>query len=234
MKMRDLEVETGVSREAIRVYFRHGLLPEPARPRRNVADYDESHVEAIKAVRDLQKRNGMTLQQIHDFLNGKSSERRLDAQAFQNLETLVATRVNYDSAGYVSISNLAVDNPHIQTDAWAMAHLDLITLIEAEDGMQVSLSDARMLQIWQQMREAGFDEKNGFSADILAYYRHAAEYVAAHEAHLFRERVEGRIDEKKAVDMLEQALPLMLEFFGLIRLKRFLAKIRPSEDATVE
>lgn len=231
MKMRDLETQTGVSRETIRVYFRHGLLPEPARPKHNVADYDDSHVEAIKAVRDLQKRNGMTLQQIGDFLNGKNTQHRLDAQAFQNLETLVAARVNYDSAGHISLHSLAADNPLVEGDAWSMARLELITLIDVEGDTMVSLSDARMLQIWQQMRTAGFSEKNGFSADILAYYRHAAEYVATHEAHLFRERVEGRIDEKKAVDMLEHALPLMLEFFGLIRLKRFLAKMRSEEEA---
>jgi len=228
MKMRDLETETGVNRETIRVYFRHGLLPEPSRPKRNVADYDESHVEAILAVRNLQKRSGMTLPQIRDALSGKQMSRPLDARAFQNLETLLASRVEYDSTGNVSLDTLTDHNPMARSDAHLMANHGLLTLIQGQDGPKVSLSDARLLQLWSLMRDAGFDEEHGFSPDILSYYRHAAEYVATHESHLFRERVEGRIDESKAVDMLEQALPLMLEFFGLIRLKSFLSKIGPS------
>lgn len=227
MKMRDLEAQTGVNRETIRVYFRHGLLPEPSRPKRNVADYDETHVETIRAVRNLQKQSGMTLPQIRDVLSGKQMNRRLDARAFQNLETLLATRVEYDSTGNVSLDSLAERNPMALSDAHLMANQGLVTLIDGKDGPTVSLSDARMLQLWSQMRAAGFDEAHGFSADILSYYRHAAEYVATHESHLFRERVEGRIDEHKAVDMLEQALSLMLEFFGLLRLKSFLKKIGP-------
>ena len=68
MKMRDLEKQTGVHRETIRVYFRHGLLPEPARPAVNVANYDDSHVQAIIAVRTLQRDDGLTLPQIKEAL----------------------------------------------------------------------------------------------------------------------------------------------------------------------
>src|SRR3546814_9620034 len=59
--MSDLEKRTGVHRETIRVYFRHGLLPEPERPAPNVADYGETHVQAVLAVRKLQRDDGLTL-----------------------------------------------------------------------------------------------------------------------------------------------------------------------------
>ena len=38
--------------------------------------------------------------------------------------------------------------------------------------------------------------------------------------------VEGKIEEDEAASMLEFALPTMLEFFGLLRLKIFLRNIR--------
>ena len=78
MKMRDLETRTGVNRETIRVYLRHGLVPEPIRPKPNVADYDDSHVRAVLAVRQLQRDNGLTLRQIKEVLSGESGERRVD------------------------------------------------------------------------------------------------------------------------------------------------------------
>lgn len=231
MKMRDLEIQTGVNRETIRVYFRHGLLPEPSRPKPNVADYTEAHVAAVRAVRDLQIRSGLTLPQIHDAMNGKAPPRQIDAGAFQNLETLLAMRVDYDSAGLVALSKLQEQNPHAEKDARVFAALDIVTLIEGEKGPMLSLSDSRLVQIWAQMREVGFTEERGFTADILSYYRDAAEHVSSHEARLFRERVGGRIDENEAVDMLEHALTLMLEFFSLLRLKLFLSKIGPNPSA---
>ena len=82
MKMRDLEKATGVNRETIRVYFRSGLLPEPVRSGRNVADYAEAHVEGIRLVRRLQKEEGLTLPQIRAMLAGGPVAAPVAAGAF--------------------------------------------------------------------------------------------------------------------------------------------------------
>src|SRR3546814_7150816 len=95
--MRDLERRTGVHRETIRVYFRHGLLPEPARPAANVVDYDDSHVQAILAVRKLQRDDGLTLPQIKFALRGQTGDGRVAAATFRNLQTIVAARVGFDA-----------------------------------------------------------------------------------------------------------------------------------------
>ena len=55
LKMKDLETRTDVSREAIHFYLREGLLPEPERPKRNVAHYNEGHVARIKLIKRLQE-----------------------------------------------------------------------------------------------------------------------------------------------------------------------------------
>lgn len=229
MKMRELEARTGVNRETIRVLFRHGLLPEPVRGARNVADYDESHVRAILTVRDLQKDSGLTLPQIKAALNGQSPERRVEAGALQHLEQLVAIRVGFDH-GAVAIATLKEKYPHAGHDAQVFASINLVTILDGRDGPYLSLSDARLVEIWGQMREAGFIEGAGFPPQILAYYRDAAEYVAANEARLFLERTEGRITADEGASMLQIALPQMLDFFGVMRLKAFMRNI---EDATV-
>jgi DNA-binding transcriptional MerR regulator len=103
MKMRDLEIKTGVNRETIRVYFREDLLPEPSRPARNVADYGDEHVRAISAIRKLQRESGMTLPQIKATLNGAHSGRPLGAASLPHLEELVASRVGV-KRGMVSLT----------------------------------------------------------------------------------------------------------------------------------
>jgi len=228
MKMRELEARTGVNRETIRVLFRHGLLPEPVRGARNVADYDETHVRSILMVRDLQKDSGLTLPQIKAMLNGQSAERRVEAGALQHLEQLVANRVGYEH-GTMSIATLAQKYPHAEHDAAVFASINLVTIMDGRDGPQLSLTDARLVEIWGQMREAGFMEGTGFPPEILAYYRDASEYVAANEARLFLERTEGRITADEGAAMLQIALPQMLDFFGVLRLKAFMRNIH---DAT--
>lgn len=224
MKMRELEGKTGVNRETIRIYFREGLLPEPGRPARNVADYGEEHVRGVLAVRKLQRESGMTLPQIRQMLNGGGAARSLGASAFQHLEELVASRVGVKQ-GLVSLETMLETNPKARTDARALDRIGVIDLIKSATGDFMSITDAGLVRIWGRMRSAGFDEEHGFPPDIVGYYIEAAEFVAGKEAQLFLERVEGIVSEDEAAAMLEFALPAMLDFFGLIRLKAFLRNI---------
>lgn len=224
MKMRELEAKTGVNRETIRVYFREGLLPDPDRPARNVADYGDEHARAIIALRKLQRESGMTLPQIKAMLNGERPDRALGASAFPHLEELVSSRVGVKQ-GLVALAALAEQTPKAPVDAQALDRIGIIELIDAREGKMLSITDAGLVNIWGRMRKVGFDEEHGFPPEILDYYIEAAEYVAGKEAQLFLERVEGRIGEDEAAAMLEFALPAMLDFFGIIRQKAFLRNI---------
>jgi DNA-binding transcriptional MerR regulator len=235
MKMRELEARTGVNRETIRVYFREGLLPEPSRPARNVADYGEDHVRAIGAVRKLQRESGMTLPQIKAVLGGTAPQRPLGASAFPHLEDLVASRVGVE-ARLITLESMLAQNPKARIDAEALERIGIVKVIGRGSRAALSITDAGLVDIWARMRRVGFDEEHGFPPEIVEYYVAAAEWVAGNEAKLFLERVEGRIEEDEAAAMLEFAQPAMLDFFGLIRLKAFLRNIgdRTKKGADIE
>jgi DNA-binding transcriptional MerR regulator len=224
MKMRELEVRTGLNRETIRVYLRHGLLPPPNRPLPNVADYDESHVRAIIAVRELQRDSGLTLRQIKETLKGKFLDRRIEAGAFQNLEALVATRVGLDSRK-ISIASLLRAFPHAEDDAKAMQSIGIVEINDTPSGPSLSVTDARLVTIWSEMRSAGFTEKSGFTPQVLAFYLEPSDFIASREAAIFLERTEGKISADRAAKMLQFALRVMLDFFGLLRMKAFMRNI---------
>lgn len=228
MKMRDLEARTGVNRETIRVYLRHGLIPEPLRPKPNSADYDESHIRAIQSVRDLQKNSTLTLKQIHDAMQGDVSENRIDASAFPHLEQLVATRVGIDVQP-VLLASLATAFPDAPDDAARLAAVGIIDILESSAGPSLSITDARIVTIWSEMRLAGYTEETGFVPEMLTFYLEPADTVASREASLFLERTKGRISEEEAAVMLQLALRVMLDFFGLIRMKRFMSHIREGD-----
>jgi DNA-binding transcriptional MerR regulator len=218
MKMRDLEHKTGVNRETIRVYFRHNLLPAPTRPKPNVADYDESHVRAIIAVRDLQKNNGLTLRQIKAVLAGVGSDRHVDASAFQNLEALVATRVGLDDHQMLIESLLEVW-PHAKEDSETFEKLGLIEIIRTKNGPALSMTDSRLVTIWGEMRSEGYTAENGFPADIVEFYRQPAEQIAKQESARFLRAVQGKMDEHQAAALFQVGIRLMIDFFGLLRIK---------------
>ena len=225
MKMRELEKRTGVNRETIRVYLREGLLPEPERPARNSATYDERHVRAVNAIRKLQHDTAMTLPQIKDAVAGKHGQRPVSARGLTHLEELVSTRVGVKQ-GTTSLKSLSKLYPNAIKDAQTLDRIGIITLIDSGDGPMISVTDAGLIGIWAQMRERGFTEENGFPPDILSYYADAAELVAGQEADRFLGQIQGVMDEESAAEMLEFALPTMLEFFGIIRQRVFLRNIR--------
>ncbi len=225
MKMRELETVTGVNREVIRIMFRKGLLPEPERPARNAAQYGEPHVRAIKAVRALQHNSRMTLDEIRNAIDGQTLASRNGASVYHRLEELLAIRFGIDQSPLVTIANLAERFPAAARDAKAFAEMDMLTVVDADDGPSLSITDARLVEIWGRIRSAGFVEETGFPPENIAFYREAAELVARSEAKVFLEGSAGRIDDEQGAEMLHTALPLMLDFFGLLRIKAFVRNI---------
>lgn len=222
--MAELERRTGVNRETIRVLIRRGLLPQPERPNPKVAHYTEEHVLAVMAIRQLQQQYRMTLGQIANVLQGKPTNQRVEPNAFAHLEQLLAWRLRVEDQ-LVSIESLAPLNPAAAADAKAFESLGLLERIRSDTDTMLSHTDARLVSIWGEMRRAGFDEAANFHPDSLDHYMRAADYLARAEAEKFLARTEGRMSEEKAAEMLRIALPLMLDFFGLLRTKFFLRNI---------
>ena len=86
MKMQDLERTTGVGRETIRFYIREGLLPQPERPGRNVAWYDESFVERIALIKELQQKRFLPLQIIKAIVGNDAEPPRDEVKALLELD----------------------------------------------------------------------------------------------------------------------------------------------------
>jgi len=176
------------------------------------------------AVRDLQRDSRLTLNQIKAVLNGEHEVSRIEAGAFQNLEALVAARVGLQG-GPINIASLAKVWPHAESDAQALAEVGIVDIIKTKAGPALSVTDTRLVTIWGEMRNAGFTEEAGFTPQMLTFYLDPSNDVASREAALFLERTEGRIDEDVAANMLQVALRIMLDFFGLLRMKTFMRRI---------
>ena len=218
MKMRELERLTGVNRETIRVYLREGLLREPARPKPNVAEYDESHVEGIRAIVDLSNNRRLTLRQIKRLLEGDSGVLPTDPGAYPHLDALVAARSGIDDS-LIPVKNVEERNPRAMADARALASVGAVRLRRQEGLWMLSPIDAQIVGLWGDMRDAGFTEQLGFDPSITQFYVNAAQALASEEVEKFLETLDDRVNVEKAATLAKNALDLMLPFFGLLRTK---------------
>lgn len=222
MKMRELEHRTGVSREVIRIMLREGLLPEPVRPARNAAEYDEAHVRGVASIRQLQQSSRMTLKEIKAALDGGGFDRLRSTTTFAHLDSLLAGLFGLNEAPPVTLDTLQLRSPDARRDAAAFQKLGMLQIFKHDGQDAVGLADARLVDIWGQIREAGFVEEIGFPPENIAFYLDAARHVAYCEVETFLGNSSVPIEEGRAAEMLHTALPLMLDFFGLLRLKSFM------------
>ena len=218
MKMRALEQATGVNRETIRVYFRQGLLPQPQRAARNVADYGDVHVRGILSIRRLQENGRVPLAQIKRVIEGDPGAMPSDVIVAAQLEELVSVRLGTGQP-LVPIAKLLAANPHAAADARKLHHTGAVTLRREKGRPALSPVDASLVKLWGEMRAAGFTERAGFTPAVVSIYVEAAERLAELESKTFFEALSGRRSEVPATRMAEQALSTMLAFFGLVRMK---------------
>lgn len=220
MKMRELEERTGVHREVIRIYLRNGLIPQPERPRRTIALYGEEHVQAIAAIKRLQRESRLTLAQIKSLMDGQGAEARIEASAFDQLEQLVAHRIG-GIGPPVMVDSMLDRYPHAVEDAHVLERVGILEILRTDQGFALSMANAQMVRIWGEMRKLGFDSSLNYSAEVLGFYSEAADFIGQWEARTFLERADGRIDVEDAATMIEHAMPLMLSFFELLRRRAF-------------
>ncbi|WP_245647578.1 MerR family transcriptional regulator [Novosphingobium lentum] len=226
--MRELEQATGVNRETVRVFLRLGLIPAPVSQGPRTADYDDTHVRAINAVRSLQREQGLSLEQIRKAMAGDVASFPRRASGYQHLDELVAARLGIDN-DMIPVTAVLPRNPLALSDAPAMRRVGAIDVKTIDGQPHVTRGDAQMLALWGNMRAAGFQEKFGFSPKQLKIYVEHATALAKWEIETFVALAEGAVEEDAAAGMVLNALSDMLGCFALIRTKvalRELAKKR--------
>ena len=104
MKISELVQRTRVSKETVHYYIREGLLPKPRKRGKNIADYEDSHVEAIRLIKELQDRYFLPLAVIKNILKRqrKSSEGKsllsLRREYFRPVDQLLPNEIDGEEA----------------------------------------------------------------------------------------------------------------------------------------
>lgn len=227
LKMKDLEHATGVGRESIRFYIREGLLPEPERPGRNVAWYDESFVDRIRLIKELQQQRYLPLQVIKAIVSGATPPSQREVETLGALEGKLLPAGDAAVAGKRErLSALAKRTALPIEELRELAKIESIEIVNASGDQWVEGAGIRLVELWGRFRAAGFTVERGFPTEQVRLYVDVVNLLAREELRRFTRGLTGRVSDAELVRMAEEGIKLGSEVVALLRhaaLLRFIA-----------
>jgi hypothetical protein len=91
--------------------------------------------------------------------------------------------------------------------------LGLLAMRQERGSMVLASDDVYIVELWGQLREAGFTAELGFAVDDLAMYVEALAGLLAREAKLLTERLAG-LPPGRGAELVGRALPLINTFLA--------------------
>lgn len=217
LKMRDLERATGVGRESIRFYIREGLLPEPERPGRNVAWYDESFVERIRLIKELQQKRYLPLHVIKAIVGGDTPPGPDEVETLGALEGKLQPAGDERLAGRREwLSALAARTGLPASEIRELAAAEAIELVPGDGEPWVEGAGIRLVELWARLRATGFSAERGFGPDSIRLYVDMVRLLAREELRLFTRGLAGRVDRDELVRMATEGIEIGTEVVALL------------------
>lgn len=233
MKMKELERRTGVSREAIRFYIREGLVPEPERPKKNVARYQDAHVDAINLIKHLQDDQQLPLDVIKPMVRAKAQLYEINRGSVRAIDAVLAHGLGDDkdaapltlseAANYVGLSETAL------TD---LASIGMLILDEDDQGIRtLGPQSIAIAKQWALLQQRGLADGESFSVQTAQLYVQLIDWLADHELSLFFNHVAGRMGAAQAADVAARSIAPVNDMIGLMRTQALLTRLRDLRPA---
>jgi DNA-binding transcriptional MerR regulator len=206
-RMKDLCELTGLSRQAIHFYIQQGLVPEGRKTGRNMAWYGPEHVERLQLVRRLQEERFLPLKAIRALLDGETAGLHPHKRA---LLTEVGARLAPRDQRPATVDAADACARHGVSAAELDRFVELGVIVVRDEGGRRVLSTDQLwvLDVWGQLRAAGFTAALGFVPDDVQIYEDAIAKLFQRETAMLVDRLDGLPPEQVAV-MIERVMPLI-------------------------
>ena len=221
--MRELEDLTGVNREAIRFYIREGLLPEPEKPKRNVALYTSEHVERTRLIKELQEKHFLPLKKVKQVLASNDARAIAQDEQAPGMSHFLPALLRDTTPG----PDCSIEEAAEQAGLPISEVENLIangTITPSPDGM-IDFRDAAILNTWGQAHRSGFDQALGYDADYLAEYAAMTRKLAKFELDLFISRFQDALDGRAAGQLAAEGVEVANKLINLLHTKYVLEEI---------
>lgn len=237
MKMKELERETGIGRETIRFYIREGLLPEPVRPKRNVATYGPRHVARLRLIKRLQQERFLPLSVIKTIVRSEAENPASGFEAFIGLESRLGPLLTEPrDLAPKKISVVAKESGVDVGDIRKLADIGLIHIDTKSGAEWLSPRNARLVGLIGESRAAGYTEEDAaYTIEDFRIYAQIAEVLARHEVATFYRNLGRRINSEEAARLAARGVQIGNEIIALVRTEKIIQEVeRASRRGTLD
>lgn len=169
MKISELTKRTGVPKETIHYYVRQGIISKPKKKSKNVADYNESHIEQIHLIKQIQDHFFLPLSFIKKIVKRHSKSPELQSllelrtEYFRPVDQLLESEVVGEEA-FCDATGLS--------SKWLTKFQEWgVITAELQNGNKVySRDDVIIGKLLVDMGRAGFGPKDGFDLEYVRRY----------------------------------------------------------------
>ena len=227
LKMSELAERSGVSAGTIKHYLREGLLgseSDVVRTSRNMAYYPEEFVDRVRLIKRLQEERFMPLRVIREVMTDDPGR----AARVIELEDRIIERAT-EAAERGRVSRTRAREVY-GVPAEVLARLEEIGIL-TPNSRGYDANDMLIIEAMSRFRAGGYDEAIGFTVYDTLRYREALIPLVEEEVALLRERLTGKVDPDRAVELLLGGAEPLRNLIGALHSKLLVQTLRTGRGA---
>lgn len=223
LRISELAAITEVPPASIKFYIKEGLLPPPVKTSRNMAYYDETFIERIRFIKQLQAEHFLPLRIIREILTQGKGNGKLDE-----------TRALLDLKGYflgrpVGEQKDPLPEPEVirryntyKEELEDLRTMGILKSWEEEGERMYGGDDLAFLEALENNRRLGFTSDIGFQVKDLAIYLEALEVLAKEEVNLLISRTASKLTSEEIHGLAERGIREFGPLLMILRRKMIL------------
>jgi DNA-binding transcriptional MerR regulator len=222
LKMSELAERSGVSAATIKHYLREGLLGSEAevlRTSRNMAYYPIEFVERVRLIKRLQEERFMPLRVIREVIaDDPDRASRLIELEDRILEHAIEAR----ETGRVTRGKVRETYAVPQNVLARLEELGVLT----PSARGYDADDVAIIEAISRFRAGGYEQAIGFTVYDTIRYREALEPLVEEEVRVLLDRLAGKVDVERAVQIISSGAEPLRELIGAMHSKLLLSALR--------
>jgi DNA-binding transcriptional MerR regulator len=222
LKMSELAERSGVSAATIKHYLREGLLGEDdgvVRTSRNMAYYPPEFVERVRLIKRLQEDRYMPLKVIRELI-GSDPDRA--ARMIELEDRILERAIEARETGRISRAKVRETYAVPQNVLDRLEELGVL----APSPRGYDADDVAIIEAISRFRAGGYEQAIGFTVYDTLRYREALEPLVEEEVRVLLDRLAGRVDTDRAVEIISSGTEPLRELVGAMHSKLLLRELR--------
>jgi DNA-binding transcriptional MerR regulator len=228
LKISELAERSGVSAGTIKHYLREGLLgpgDQIVRTSRNMAYYPVDYVERVQLIKRLQEKRFMPLRVIREVM---ASDPARIGRLIELEDRIVERAIEARETGRVSRARVRATYDVPQNVLDRLEEIGVLT----PTARGYDADDVAIIEAISRFRAGGYEEAIGFTVYDTLRYRRALEPLVEEEVRVLLDRLAGKVDVDRAVEIIASGAEPLRELIGAMHSKLLLGALRQAHHHT--